>query len=321
MSDRPYRRAGEWMELDRDGLSALAGFREAFPEEQLNAHQVRQWLLTHTNLSAKWINRLFSVGGIQAEGDIVQLLAFPALGKNGSRAAASYGAAAAPSSSAAVPVLFEDDFCLVLLKPAGMPVHESRPGQTGTLDEAASAHMRLSGDPLTVRHIHRLDEDTSGPVLYAKNDLAQWVLDEAMRAKRIGRQYIALVHGRLQRSSGVIDAPIGKDRHHPARRRAGSGDPAVTRYETIESFGDSTLVRLTLETGRTHQIRVHMSYLGHPLIGDRLYGGDDRILPYQALHGESLRFDHPWSGEPIDVAAPDPDWLQPLVDKLRRRRN
>ncbi|GFN33644.1 pseudouridine synthase [Paenibacillus curdlanolyticus] len=212
-------------------------------------------------------------------------------------------------------VLFEDDHVLVMNKPAGMAVHPSRQGERGTLDEAAARHMLMSGDPLPIRHIHRLDNETSGPVLYSKNDLAQHRLDEAMRVKSIDRIYAAFVHGKLRKSSGMIDAPIGRDRHHTSRRRVvQSGDPACTHYEVLEQFRDSALVRLKLETGRTHQIRVHMSYIGHPLIGDSLYGGKTQWLAHQALHGERLLFPHPLHGEKMETVSPYPAWFKRLYE-------
>jgi 23S rRNA pseudouridine1911/1915/1917 synthase len=213
--------------------------------------------------------------------------------------------------------LFEDDWCLVLDKPTGMPVHPSAPGQRGTLDEAAARRCLSLNDPLPVKHIHRLDDDTAGPVLYAKNELAQQRLDEAMREKWIQREYLALVQGRIKLAKGVIDEPIGKDRHHSARRRVSpTGDAAVTHYERIETYKNASLVRLRLETGRTHQIRVHMSFIGYPLIGDVLYGGSGALLMHQALRGERLTFDHPFTGEPIAVVSPEPAWFREVRIRL-----
>lgn len=209
---------------------------------------------------------------------------------------------------------------MVLHKPAGMAVHESSPGQTGTLDEAAARHLLSQGDPLTVRHIHRLDDDTSGPVLYAKNDLAQWKLDEAMRAKAIDRHYIAVAHGRMSTQTGTISLPIGKDRHHRSKRRVSeNGEQAVTHYEVISASSQLSLLRVKLETGRTHQIRVHMSHLGHPLVGDGLYGGDSRQLGHQALHGERLVFPHPWDDSLIEVSVSWPQWLVQFSENIHAR--
>ncbi|GLX69545.1 RluA family pseudouridine synthase [Paenibacillus glycanilyticus] len=319
MHKRPYRRIGQWLELLPADIAAEAG-KDSEPEAGSHPHLVRQWLLACSLFPAKWINRLFSVGGIKWEGERIALLAFPPADPVKDPL---YRKAQMNSSSVEEPeVLYEDDFCLVLNKPAGMPVHESYPGQIGTLDEAAARLQLRKGDPLTVRHIHRLDDDTSGPVLYAKNDLAQWILDEAMRDKRIDRRYLAVVEGHVKKASGTINAPIGKDRHHSSKRRVTpGGELSVTHYDKVRTFANATLVRLKLETGRTHQIRVHMSHLGHPLLGDKLYGGDTRLLPHQALHGERILFPHPWTGETVEAAAPQPDWLIGLLDKLGGRTN
>ncbi|MUT64515.1 RluA family pseudouridine synthase [Paenibacillus sp. NEAU-GSW1] len=307
-----YAREGQWLTMER---KALERFGDA-PESGTHPHAVRQWLIVHAPFPAKWVNRLFSVGGIRWREHSLQLLAFPQA--DGAKEHLRAGLAACDIIP---PVLYEDDFCAVFHKPAGMAVHESRPGEGGTLDDAAARYMQMKDDPLPMRHIHRLDDDTSGPVLYSKNDLAQLLLDDAMREKRIDRRYIAVVHGRLAKQSGTVNAPIGKDRHHPSRRRvAPGGDTAVTHYERVEIIGNASIVRLRLETGRTHQIRVHMSHLGYPLIGDALYGGDPRLLGHQALHGEKLVFTHPWTSQLIEANAPEPDWLRQLRDKLASRK-
>lgn len=269
-------------------------------------HDVRKRLIADGRLPEKWLNRLFAAGGIQLERGMLMLRVFPPYDWTGHPLLAGAG------KPAEAEVLYEDDWCLVLLKPAGMPVHPAHPGMAGTLDEAAVRHVLQAGDPLHVRHIHRLDADTSGPVLYAKNDLAQLRLDEAMRAKMIERRYIALVHGTPQPQNGTIDAPIAKDRRRGQRRRVSpGGDRAVTHYETVKAFAGRALVRVRLETGRTHQIRVHFSHIGHPLLGDRLYGAPaDPHLSHQALHGELLVFPHPWTGRPMTVTAPRPGWFE-----------
>lgn len=319
--DRYTRRSGEWLLLDAVSLQELYFSDKAeMPDLQAGSHphHVRQWLLASSLFPAKWINRLFSVGGIKWLDEGLGLLAFPATDTTKDRAYRNL-ASRTPSRSSVLPdVLYEDDYCLVLSKPAGMPVHAAYEGHAGTLDEAACLHMMDKNDPLPVRHIHRLDDDTSGPVLYAKNDLAQWKLDEAMRKKEIDRIYVAALQGLLKRDKGTVDGPIGKDRHHTARRRVTpSGDEALTKYEKIRHLDGLTIVRLQLETGRTHQIRVHMSHIGHPLVGDTLYGGSSRLLGHQALHGERLIFPHPLTGRIVDVQSPWPDWLKRLSGETR----
>ncbi len=140
-----------------------------------------------------------------------------------------------------------------------------------------------------------------------------------MREKSIGRTYVAFVQGRLAKAKGRIDAPIGRDRHHPTRRRVSpTGESAVTLYERLETYPDAALVRLTLETGRTHQIRVHLSHLGHPLIGDALYGGRRDAIGRQALHGEALVFPHPFTNEPVAVSSPWPADFGALQERLKK---
>ena len=307
-------RSGEWLRIP---LSS------PIPEELAagsHPHRVRQWLLAAAVFPDKWVNRLFSVGGIRLEEGWLALLAFPAFDWTG-HALLEGGAAAGSGQGPEAAVLFEDDWCLVLHKPAGMAVHPSRPGHRGTRDEGAARHTLARGESAPVRHIHRLDDDTTGPVLYAKNDLAQWRLDEAMRDKRIDRRYIALVHGVPRRPRGKIDAPIGKDRSRPGRRRVSpSGDHAVTHYETLEAYDGAALLRVRLETGRTHQIRVHLSHLGHPLVGDALYGAPpDPRMRRQALHGEQLSFVHPWTHEELAVRSPLPADMEEARLRLGRR--
>ncbi|MGU3473031.1 RluA family pseudouridine synthase [Paenibacillus sp. D51F] len=335
MMESAYRR-GEWLHVpvspDGDAGEPRAGS---------HAHETRLQLLALGLWPAKWINSLFSTGGIgwTPDGEL-RLRAFPAAAAADPlqrRAAAVLAASGGAYAQDWPEVLHEDDWCLVLNKPAGMPVHGSgeaprpagsrashaaatgkAPACPATLDEAAACRCLAAGDPLPARHIHRIDDDTSGPVLYAKNDLAQQVLDAAMREKAIGRQYWAAVHGAPNPPEGKIDQPIGKDRHHPSRRRVSpGGDRAVTFYKVLESWRSAALVQLALDTGRTHQIRVHMSHIGHPLLGDGLYGGASPLLGRQALHGRLLRFRHPWTGSDMVIEAPLPADMERLLARLR----
>ncbi|WP_235287230.1 RluA family pseudouridine synthase [Paenibacillus tarimensis] len=282
-------------------------------------HDVRKWLLALAAFPDKWVNRLFSVGGIRLDNGRLLLKAYPHVdlaahpllaGAPGSMRAA--GGMDAPS------ILYEDDHCLVADKPSGMAVHPSRPGHYGTLDEWVLRHALMRGQATLLRHIHRLDDDTAGPVLYAKHDLAQWRLDEAMRDKRIDRRYEALVEGPVKRDTGTVNAPIGKDRHHRSRRRiTPEGDHAVTHYEVLHRTPEASLVTLQLETGRTHQIRVHMAHLGHPLIGDTLYGARRcSSLTHQALHGKELSFPHPWLSHTVTVYSVRPAWWTAAAQEL-----
>ncbi|WP_449539218.1 RluA family pseudouridine synthase [Ferdinandcohnia sp. Marseille-Q9671] len=211
-----------------------------------------------------------------------------------------------PEYNSDLNILFEDDHILIVNKPADMDTHPNEPGQLGTLANAVAFHFQASGAQIKVRHVHRLDRDTTGAVLFAKHKLASSILDRRLEQREIKRTYQALVHGIIKQKSGTIDAPIGRDRHHPTRRRVSpSGQKAVTKYKLIRSFAHENMsfIELELLSGRTHQIRVHMSHLGNPLVGDTLYGGQP-IIPRQALHAAKLSLLHPMTHEQIVCEAP-----------------
>ncbi|WNS77552.1 RluA family pseudouridine synthase [Bacillus sp. DTU_2020_1000418_1_SI_GHA_SEK_038] len=207
-----------------------------------------------------------------------------------------------------VEILYEDDHVLVLNKPAHMDTHPNEERQTNTLSNAAAFYLQSQGEYRNVRHVHRLDRDTTGAVLFAKHPLAGSILDRKLEERIIKRTYMALVHGLLKTKKGIIKEPIGRDRHHATRRRVSpSGQQAITHFELIKTYPKQnlSLVKCQLETGRTHQIRVHLSHIGHPLAGDVLYGGKP-IFDRQALHAAKLDFPHPFTMENISCNAPLP---------------
>lgn len=205
-----------------------------------------------------------------------------------------------------VDVLYEDDHLLVLNKPANMDTHPNSPGQDNTLANAAAFHLQMRGENRNIRHIHRLDRDTTGAILFAKHSLAGAIMDKKLEERAMKRTYLALIHGKLHQKKGTIREPIGRDRHHPTRRRVSpKGQPATTHFELIETYPGQnlSLIKCKLDTGRTHQIRVHLSHLGHPLAGDTLYGGKP-VFPRQALHAVKLEIPHPFTNEKIVCHAP-----------------
>lgn len=291
---KPGRRKGEWLELK-------------VPESLAGAPV--QKIMEHTPLAPKLVTKLLHNKGLILQGSNLRLHLFPAEERD------------FPSDWMELNVLYEDDFTLVVNKPSGIEVHPSEKGQRRTLAHAVAAYYEMSNQDVRIRHIHRIDKETTGPVLYAKNEFAHYQYDKEMREKKIERVYLALAEGVLPQDRGTIDKPIGQDRHHSTKRRVSeTGDPAVTHYEVVERFGDHTLVRLRLETGRTHQIRVHLSAIGHPLAGDGLYGGKRGLISRQALHGEKLLWHHPWTNEPLSARAPLPDDFAAALDKLRGRQ-
>jgi 23S rRNA pseudouridine1911/1915/1917 synthase len=219
-----------------------------------------------------------------------------------------------------IDVLYEDDHLLVVNKPAGLLLHPTEAQHMRTLDHLVAGHFAKRGLQAKVRHVHRLDQDTSGAVLYAKHALAAALLDERLRRREIKRHYHAFVHGIVAKEAGTIDAAIGRDRHVPGRRRAvPQGESAVTHYRVVSRYKQATHVACQLETGRTHQIRVHLSHIGHPLIGDTLYGGRANGISRQALHARELQLVHPFGEQPISTVAAWPEDIRQLERFLRQR--
>ena len=212
-----------------------------------------------------------------------------------------------PATYLEVPVLYEDDHLLIFNKPPFITTHPNNPSiEKNTLLNAAVFHLLANGETGAVRHIHRLDRDTSGAIVFAKHSFAGALLDQLLEKRKIKRTYVAIVHGMITAKNGTFSKPIGRDRHHPTRRRVSpSGQEAITHYQVIKRDHASqlTYVKCWLETGRTHQIRVHFSDAGHPLAGDLLYGGK-AIFPRQALHAAKLEFTHPLTEDRIECYAP-----------------
>jgi 23S rRNA pseudouridine1911/1915/1917 synthase len=217
-------------------------------------------------------------------------------------------------------VVHEDAEVLVVNKPPLLLVHPTSPGHTRTLSHGIAHHYLAQGVRAKVRPVHRLDRDTSGLLLVAKTAHAQHHLDRQLREGEVERRYLAFVAGVVEGEKGVVDAPIGRHQEHPQLRavRTGTGEPAVTRYRVVERFPHATLLEVALETGRTHQIRVHLAHLGHPVLGDRHYGAQGlSLVPRQALHAWRLSFRHPATGERREFEAPLPEELAELGERLR----
>ncbi len=215
-------------------------------------------------------------------------------------------------------IVHEDADLLVVNKAPFLLVHPTSPHQGETLSHGLTFHFLQQGLRTKVRPVHRLDRDTSGLLLIAKTAHAHHQLDRQLRERTMKREYLALVHGVIEEESGVIDAPIGRHKEHPHLRavRPG-GEPAVTRFRVRERYPGATLVELELETGRTHQLRVHLAHIGHPALGDRQYGAPaPHLLPRQALHAWRLSFLHPSGGEPMRFEAPLPPDMEQAREKL-----
>ena len=223
-------------------------------------------------------------------------------------------------------ILYEDQDIIIVNKPKQMVVHPAPGHYSGTLVNALMYHcgQELSGINGTMRPgiVHRIDMDTTGSLIVCKNDMAHQSLSDQLKVHSIKRVYVAIVHGNIKEDNGTVNFPIGR---HPTERKKMSihtknGRNAITHYKVLERFGEYTYIQCALETGRTHQIRVHLASIGHPLVGDQVYG--TRKCPFpklqgQTLHAKTLGIIHPRTGEYLEINAPLPDYFIELLDRLR----
>jgi 23S rRNA pseudouridine1911/1915/1917 synthase len=229
-----------------------------------------------------------------------------------------------PVPPARFAVAWEDEHLLVVDKPAGVVVHPGAGHRDGTLVQALAGRVAGGADPERPGVVHRLDRDTSGLLLLARSEAAHAALSAAMRERAITREYLALVEGRPAAREGAIEAPLGRDRRVRTRISTDTDDPhpAVTHFTTERTLPGATLLRLRLETGRTHQIRAHLLAIGHPVAGDPEYGGAGRFgLVRQFLHAERLAFAHPVTGAALDLRSRLPEDLSVVLRHLLGRRS
>ena len=287
------KRKGEWLEMtaasDWEGLSIEVILKELWQMPKGLLHQFR------VNKRIKCNGKLAQWNSLIQNNDRLQFQFF---------IKEDYGV---HPEFMDINVLYEDDHLVIVNKPAGIDTHPTEKGQGGTLANAVAFHWLTNGVFTKVRHIHRLDRDTTGAVLFAKHALAGAMLDRMLEDRLIKRTYVAMVHGKIKPLEGYITAPIGRDRHHATKRRVStSGKSASTFYKIldVDHRKNISLVTLQLQTGRTHQIRAHMSYIGHPLVGDTLYGGSSELSQRQALHAANLTLTHPFTANEIRCQAP-----------------
>ena len=220
-------------------------------------------------------------------------------------------------------IVYEDEDILVINKKPYMVVHPTKTYQSGTLANGVLFYFKETNQNCIVRLVSRLDMNTSGLIIIAKNQFAHMALSKEMEENNLEKRYLAIVHGNLKEKEGTIDAPI----YRPDGEEFGTmrivderGQRSITHYKVIESFKDADLVECLLETGRTHQIRVHMKHLGHPIYGDTLYGfeGDEELIPRQALHAYGLDFKSPKTKETLSLRVKLPDDMESLLKKVGR---
>lgn len=212
-------------------------------------------------------------------------------------------------------IVYEDEDIIVINKAAGMPIHPSMNNHTNSMANALAWYYKEQEKPFIFRCSNRLDRDTSGLTVVAKHLVSAGILSTMTAEKILEREYLAIVSGHVSPSAGTICAPLARKGTSIIERMVDleKGEEAVTHYETLGHYGPHSLVKLKLETGRTHQIRVHMQYLGYPLIGDYLYNPDMTHISRQALHSHRLSFSHPMTGEPMEFTAPLPEDMQKVL--------
>ncbi len=220
-----------------------------------------------------------------------------------------------PPAALPLDIVYEDEDIIVVNKPAGMPVHPSLNNYENSLANALMYYYQEQGKPFIFRCTNRLDRDTSGLTVVAKHMVSSSILSSMGMRHEITREYLAIVRGALKPSEGTIDAPIGRTGSSLIERKIDfeNGERAVTHYRVVEEQNGHSLVSLILETGRTHQIRVHMKYIGHPLVGDYLYNPDMEYIDRQALHSHRLSFTHPVTGEKMEFTAPLPTDMRKIL--------
>lgn len=224
-----------------------------------------------------------------------------------------------PPENIPLDIVYEDSDIMLINKQPDLVVHPTKGHPAGTVANGLSHYMEISGNKWKIRFVNRLDMDTSGLLLVAKNSYCQNHITNQMRKNQVKKKYIALVKGIIEEEKGTVDLPIGRPDPDDVRRGImEGGSPSVTHYRVIERLRGHTIIELILETGRTHQIRVHMSHIGHPILGDKLYGGEDiSLINRQALHAVSISFTHPITGDYAEFRAQLPEDMKKAIEELR----
>lgn len=214
-----------------------------------------------------------------------------------------------PPTKLSLDIIYEDEDLLVLNKPAGMPIHPSLNNYTNSIANALAYYFQSQGKPFIFRCCNRLDRDTSGLTIVSKHLVSGSILSDMTKYREVHREYLAIARGSVTPSEGTIQAPLGRKEGTIIERTVDweHGEDAVTHYKVVKEANGHSLVSLRLETGRTHQIRIHMKYLGYPLIGDYLYNPDMEYMTRQALHSHHMEFTHPITGEHMSFTAPLPE--------------
>lgn len=285
-----------------------------------NDIKIRDYMKDNLNLSGRFIrgsamNRRLRVNGKDVklnyrlhEGDIIEVTVNVEESQN------------IEGEDLNIKVIYEDDDLLIVDKPPFMVVHPTKSHPSGTLANGVIHHFRSNNDNSIVRLVSRLDRDTSGLIMIAKNQFSHMNLAKSMEKNQIEKSYLAIIHGKLENNEGTIDLPIGRPTNETIKRAVlEDGQRSITHYKIRESYRKGALVELLLETGRTHQIRVHLSYVGCPIYGEQLYSefNDEEFISRQALHAYALTLPHPRTGIILKFKSQIPEDMQNLIETLK----
>lgn len=308
--------------MQKKGKAKNSSLKKYIVADRYDGMALEEYLKTVMEVSARQRQKLFFsrgvyVNGVSAHtkrilkaGDMVAIRQFKDT---------SYGVTPEEGN---LDIIYEDNDVIVVNKPAGILVHPAGRTESGTLANYLAGYFKQKKQIVTIRPVHRLDRDTTGCVLFAKSGKMQTTLEKMLAEGKIHRSYEAVIVGAGSKLAeecpqGIIEAPIAKDVFRPNRRVVASGGQrAVTHFQVLKEGQSFSLLSLWLETGRTHQIRVHLAHSGYPVVGDKMYGRADKSLGRQALHAAALEFIHPFTGEKLKLRAKRPEDFQHLVDNI-----